>query len=345
MNCNYVSYSFGLARVFKRKPQKSSECNLEVLEGGAFLLVDAIEADDVLFVKELIKQALNYDYDYFSISGLTINQSILDDVSKFFFDAKVEKANDHTHMCVSVSIASKCLVCDDIYIGCLTLEQQLQNGALSFVPFNAGTLQYKLFKMILNEARNLFNFIEGACLNDDMQKIVAIDNWIQSNIQYIKNTETPANGDVFISDSITREAVMPDVFLNKYGTCEDIAASVCVVLTLLGVDSYVVAANKHAWLLVKYNCKWYIWDPTHNITRNRCRMENALKALRYSYEYTLIGDETFPGKYYYCGDIVVQQKEIPRNSFNKTINALAEKGISFEYSGNSVVPTELKPQY
>ena len=100
-------------------------------------------------------------------------------------------------------------------------------------------LTYSEYKSILPIARSICGEILNLNL-DNLETIIWIDNWIQKNVQYIKNKETVALGKRYICSQIDCQATVPDVLLRHYGVCEDIAVSIATILSILGINNKVI---------------------------------------------------------------------------------------------------------
>lgn len=202
------------------------------------------------------------------------------------------------------------------------------------VPYNTEPLKYSSFKELVPNAHVIAESIKKLKLSSKIETIIAVDNWFQENIQYIKNNTFRALGNDYQYEEINKEAIVPDVLCRYYGVCEDISVSVAVVLTILGIRSDVIRYNEHAWITVEYNRKIYIWDCTHNITRNKNKVTGELKAKEYSNDYTLIGannNQTYCNKGPF--ELKVSSEDFDRTKMNRVIKRIKEKELLiFVYS-------------
>lgn len=205
--------------------------------------------------------------------------------------------------------------------------------------FNDCSLNYAVYNTLRPTAQRIADRIRTLDLSE-LETIIWIDNWMQQNIQYIKNRETNGPGgdnDVYICEDITKQAIVPDVLLHHYGVCEDIAVSVATIASLLDIDCAVMQGGAHAWNLITLDGKAYVLDSTRNITRNPNRMANALKATKYTSRFTLVGDGKERATYVSSEEIGIRVScsDFPREEIEKAVSKLKSKGVLFEYDAQS----------
>lgn len=234
---------------------------------------------------------------------------------------------------ISPSLAATGEWIDDIQVGSLYLDYPFPVG------FNEPTLNFASYKTLLSPAQEIADNVRTLKLSK-LETIIWIDNWMQQNIQYIKDKESTGpdgNDDVYICDDITKQAIVPDVLLHHYGVCEDIAASVATIASLLEIDCAVMRGSGHAWNLVTLDGKTYILDCTHNITQNPNRMADALKATKYTSQFTLVGRDKEYADYTFLAEIGIQVSHLdfPRKSIKEAVSVLRRKGVLFEYGANA----------
>lgn len=234
---------------------------------------------------------------------------------------------------ISTALAASGGWAENTNVGSMHLDYQFP------CAFNETTLRFASYNTLLPIAQEIASQIRELNLSE-LESIIWIDNWMQQNIQYIKNRESEGpNGDgIYICDDITKQATVPDVLLHHYGTCEDIAVSVATIASLLGIDCAVIQGNKHAWNLVTLDDRTYILDSTRNITRNPNRMVDALKATKHTSQFTLVGADRQPADYAFLAGIGIHVSSIdfPRELVENAISKLKSKGVPFEY-GTHVV--------
>jgi len=211
---------------------------------------------------------------------------------------------------------------------------------------NAGSLPVGDYKTIIPYAKKLAENIKELDLTQ-LEQIIWIDNWMQKNIQYIKNRETSANGEIYICEKIEKQAVVTDVFKNHFGVCEDISASIAAILYFLDITFEVLQGNGHAWLLVEVEGNDYLWDCTHNITRNPNRVHEALKASEYSHSFTLIGQNDYISKYNDFGILGFAAKDtgMSKMRIEEVIKRLSEQHhVQFVYGDYCPYDSWIKTQ-
>ena len=290
-----------------------------------------VEEQDIPFISTIIQICKEYDYFAFAIMDESISDDVLCQVLQL---AKDGFSGVYPQIVIPVKVAARISLPDDVFVGsfCQTSNITHPQG------FNAGTLRYSQFKALLPEAIRISETIKSMGLGK-LESIIWVDNWFQENIQYIKDKESIALGEVYVCPSIERQATVPDVFLNHYGTCEDIAVSIASILSLINIDYHIIQAKEHAWLLVGFEGTYYVWDCTRNITRNKCRMESALKALTYSSEYTLIGYDKFSNDYLTNSEVwpKVSTEDYPRETIIETMATLSTSyQVHFSYEAKTV---------
>jgi len=155
---------------------------------------------------------------------------------------------------------------------------------------------------VLRAADNVAKEIIAKDPNDEIEKIILVDAWIQRNIQYIKAKKSETSEGVYICEEMERESNVKDPLINHFGRCEDIAFSVALLLNhpLINVDCRQVGAGgtfNHSWNIVKCDRHEYYIDCTHNITRNLDKVHGALKSNSYNLEFTLMGTAEAKAKY------------------------------------------------
>lgn len=300
------------------------------------IITDVIK-EDLKFVSKLMEICNQEGYLNYCIMAKTLDSDIVSELQRL---GKKHFNNNFTKMVFSISLAMDNELCEDCYIGTYLYSDEL----LLAQPINAGELKYSDFKKAKPYAKQLADTISFMGLESDIEKIICIDNWFQKNIQYIKGRETETETKKYICNQIESTAKLSDVFLHHYGVCEDISTSIAMVLHYLNIPYEEVHGRNHAWLIVAIEGKNYIWDCTHNITRNKNLVDSALKCTKYSYEFTLIGLDTYPNKYIHINSQLPkpERSRLPIEQIQEAICYLSkEKGVSFDYSYNAPYPSKV----
>lgn len=339
MKCNYAFSRNGSVFYFKRV-EYINDIDLRRLDNGLHMIVDHMKIDDTPFIEELAKKCAEEDYFNLAIMDDNLTQDCATALSSI---AALYPSTAYSRkIVVPISAAVDNHFSNSIFVGTFVKEA----GIVFAQPINAGQLTYSKFRSVFSIATDIINDMPSKIRSDEIDSITWIDNWFQKHIQYIKQQTTIASGTKYVCDGIEENytAEMSDVFLRHFGVCEDIASSIAILLHMLKISYKEVQANGHAWLLVNIKGVNYIWDCTHNITRNKNRLSNALKATSYSNEYTLIGENTFPAKYDTLEIIGydVSQNEFSRDELLKSKNKLSEMGIHFTYSNSAVYPSHIE---
>lgn len=156
-----------------------------------------------------------------------------------------------------------------------------------------------LYKDILIKVREILTQIDNENLTD-IDKCILVSNYLQSKVQYIEDGYESHADKIYIIEAneqdVTKEKVgsLNSVINENYGLCIAIANATTLLLNnpILNVNTRSVYGNSHVWNLVTLNNKKYYIDNTWSITRNKNRVEGALKATSFSDEYLLFGEET-----------------------------------------------------
>lgn len=324
MKCFYKAINMSPVLFFS-KSKEEVDFNLQEINlfDSWVVLFDKVEKEDLNFVKKVLLECYKEGYHSCAVIDTLYFNEIFQ-LQKTFTE-RVFKLN------FSLKTALEHHLDDESYIGAIT-----GGGTSNFYldSLNRNQLQYKDFKRILPFAKSIAETINSIGPLSTIEKIVAVDNWFQQNIQFIidKKSQGP-NGEIYICKEIKDVAIVPDVFEKHYGKCEDIAVSLVAILHYLSIPADVICANNHAWVIIAFDNKHYIWDCTFNITRNPNRAENALKAFSYSDRYTLIGSNDFEHKVHTNINYGPQvgKESYPRCQIVHAIEKLQALGVDFEY--------------
>lgn len=293
------------------------------------LVFDSFDENNLPFLMDILTKKANQKCGVYFEKELA--QSAIEGIKY------IGKIFENVSFSYSSTVAVQIILPDDSIIAAIQSDgENLSPYYINCVP----PLTYAEFKRTIPEMKKIASQIRSLDLKSDIEIIIWLDNWFQENIQYIKDTITEHR---YYSKSISKQSTMSDVLLHHYGTCEDIASSIVGILSLLEIPCNVVVSNGHSWVLVDIDGIKYIWDCTHNITRNDNRLTTALKATKYTNKFTLVGYDVFSGKYnsfqeYYQN---VSSKEYPREKIEDCISKLTAMGIQFSYDKNPIVPTTL----
>lgn len=253
------------------------------------MIFTSVDILDEPFFRSMLQVCGENTYMEFAIMGQTISDKALTFIIQ---SAEELLSNPVTQLVISIGIALNHSVPNGVHIGSWGRGE----NTIYVESFNQRTFNYVDLKRLLPHAKYLADSIKDARL-DQLETVIWIDHWFQENIQYIQDRETNALGKTYVCPDVERQAIVSDVFLSHYGVCEDIAASIAVVLNLCAIPCEVIQGNEHAWVIVLFEGKYYIWDCTHNITRNENQNPQALRAISYTDAYTLIGTNTYPDNY------------------------------------------------
>ena len=329
--CNYL-YHIQPPTIFLMHSDSTQKIDITELETDDcwYMVVDSISCDDLPFINILMNICVRNHYDNFSVMGKNLDSRVVEHLCNLSMNLFV---SNEPKIVFSIDIALQHILGDNAYVGTYVKNENIVFSQ----PINAGSLKYIDFAKVFPYAEHIVEEISALKLTT-VEKILWIDNWVQANIQYIKNYKTTAtDGSRYVCDNIKEESTMPDVLINHYGVCEDIATSIAIILKKLHIVCEEVQANGHAWLLVELDGQTFLWDCTRNITRNEHLAPNGIKATSYSYQHTLRGEEFCKNKY---DDIPNMPKiaffDYPRYKVNEIIQELKLKNVSLAYE--SVAP-------
>ena len=299
------------------------------------IICDIID-DDLDFLEDLMKKH-GKNWSSFSILSHTCSDKAAKLINEWIGDYFETR---YYNCCISISLAIQREWNERFKIGTFTAL----DGGYSSSGLNAGTLLARDYRTIIPYAKEIawnIKLLGLPCL----EQIIWIDNWMQQNIQYIKDRETTAGGQVFVCDDISKQAIVTDVFTYHRGVCEDISASIAAILYFLDIPFEVVQGGGHAWLLVKVDQAYYLWDCTHNITRNPQKVHEALKAKAYSYAHTLMGQDTYENKYSDFSELglTANKHAIGEERITNSIKLLSgDYGVQFFYGDNCPYASYIK---
>lgn len=97
------------------------------------------------------------------------------------------------------------------------------------------------------------------------------------------------------------------------------------------------------WPLVLCSGKEYYVDFTHNITRNPHKATGALRAVSYSYQFTLLGVNDAAKKYgttEFYGSKVISSHSLDRNEIEAAARSLEKRGVlETHWNPNPIIPS------
>lgn len=131
---------------------------------------------------------------------------------------------------------------------------------------------------------------------NDIGKCILISNYIQENIQYVEGIESRAKDGIYNINTneknLCEKASLIETVINEhYGLCVGIANTTSLLLNnpIFNVDIRTIAGCNHGWNVVNIDGKSYYIDNTWSVTRNKDRLDYALKAKSFTDEYLFFG--------------------------------------------------------
>jgi len=152
-----------------------------------------------------------------------------------------------------------------------------------------------LYKETIEKAKEIVGQINCSDLSA-LDKCVLVSNYIQSKVQYVEGIESYADK-TYMVDAKPEEVAFDkvssvDTVLNhNYGLCVSIANVTTLLLNnpTFNINARSVFGSSHAWNIVKLDGENRYIDNTWGITRNKNRVDEALKAEEFSSDYMLFG--------------------------------------------------------
>lgn len=197
----------------------------------------------------------------------------------------------------------------------------------------------------LKRVKEVIKELESKCKDlSDLEKIIVVSNYIQSRTQFTEENGIAHADHVYVID--TKDAIVdhdaigsgPNVILNKFGLCCGISSATTLLLNNenLRVNAHNDKDNYHIWNYVKLGDKWYYIDNTWNITRNKNRYPESLKAKEFSDEYLLFGTDKASVIGHHdslASTPLIEKDDYNREEIDKTVKKLSKDFNFTDYPG------------
>ena len=333
MECNFSCSIIGIAAWINRTA-KINEFNLDIIkhEEPSYLIINDVQLSDIPFLENLLETAAGPLLMYFGISADYIYPACAAVLSSAIEKYITKNPETYARATITVPAAMEAAFSGNVYVGSFYIE----DAFLTMRPINIHSpLRYNDFKSVRPIAEKIVESIPPEAKQSRLDSIVWIDNWFQRNVTYAQKRVTMTGNKEYECSVLDDdyEPRMPDIFLRHIGECEDIATSIAMLLHLLEIPYKEVQGQGHAWLLVELGGTNYIWDCTHNITRDELDMPVSNKAVKYSDTFTLIGEDTFLKKYptVPISGYAVSRTMFPRKELYESRKRLEDMGVNFSY--------------
>lgn len=204
----------------------------------------------------------------------------------------------------------------------------------------------KLYRETLLRVKEIISIIKNSVQSSeltDLDKCILVSNYLQSKVQYVEDGFKSYADKVYVVEAdaseVTREKVgsVNTVLNENYGLCMAIANATTLLLNnpIMNVNVRSLYGDNHVWNIVTIDGKQYYIDNTWLITRNKHRVEEALKATRFNDEYLLIGSERAEkiGHHVTTCHIngEVEQKDFDREVIKESVMRLTKKNMQTNY--------------
>ena len=191
-----------------------------------------------------------------------------------------------------------------------------------------------LTKDTLYKVKKIITDLNASNLSD-IDKCLIVSNYLQSKVQYVSNNIITSSEQEYIIDAkkedVVREKVssINTVLDESYGLCIAIANTTTLLLNnpTFNINTRSLYGCSHVWNVVVINGKKYYMDNTWNITRNKDKVKEALKAKSFSDEYLLFGLDTAKRIGYHNSDCYIDGY-IEDNDYDKIEIHLSRKKLS-----------------
>lgn len=200
-----------------------------------------------------------------------------------------------------------------------------------------------LYRDTLEKLKEIIQSIDSEELSD-LDKCILVSNYLQSKVQYVEGGLKSHADRVYIieadEEEVTSKKVgsIESVINENYGLCMAIANTTTLLLNnpIMNVNVRSLYGDSHVWNIITIDGKQYYVDNTWAITRNKNRIEEALKAASFSDDYLLFGTSTsnVVGHHnslcYYVGK--VEQDDYSREDIKEHVRVLSKKYSFTDYS-------------
>lgn len=200
-----------------------------------------------------------------------------------------------------------------------------------------------LYRDTLERLKEIIQSIGSKELSD-LDKCILVSNYLQSKVQYVEDGLKSHADRVYVieanEEEVTNQKVssIQSVVNENFGKCMAIANTTTLLLNnpIMNVNVRSIYGDSHVWNIVTINGKQYYMDNTWAITRNKNRVEEALKASSFTDDYLLFGASTSDtighhNSLCYCvGEL--EQDDYSREDIKKRIRLLSKKCSLSDYS-------------
>lgn len=200
-----------------------------------------------------------------------------------------------------------------------------------------------LYRDTLEKLKEIIKSVDSENLTD-LDKCLLVSNYLQSKVQYVEGGLKSHADKVYLieadEDEVTNQKVssIQSIINENYGLCMAIANTTTLLLNnpIMNVNVRSLYGDSHVWNIVTIDGKQYYIDNTWAITRNKNRVEEALKASSFSDEYLFFGTATsnIIGHHnslcYYAGE--VEQDDYSREDIKEHVRVLSKKQSFTDYS-------------
>ena len=200
-----------------------------------------------------------------------------------------------------------------------------------------------LYRSTLEKLKEIIQSITEEQLSD-LDKCILVSNYLQSKVQYVADGLKSHADKVYIieahEEQVTIEKVssIESVINENYGLCMAIANTTTLLLNnpIMNINIRSVYGSSHIWNIIIIDGKQYYLDNTWAITRNKNRVEEALKALGFSDDYLLFGTSTANAIGYH-NSLCYHSKEVEKDDYSKEdikehVKILSKKYSFIDYS-------------
>ena len=179
-----------------------------------------------------------------------------------------------------------------------------------------------------------------------IDKVVLVANYLQQNVQFVEGKVSHAIDGDYVCEDFSFEKYggvdkIDNVLFDGIGKCNCISRTMMLMLNNPKMNVNCRIANDdqggHAYCAIydEETEMLYCTDPAWSITRNLNRFTGTLKALKFSDEYLLIGQDKLSKMNFHNTSNVFPKsfakKSIDRGLIKQSVEKLKGYGISFDY--------------
>ena len=169
----------------------------------------------------------------------------------------------------------------------------------------------------------------------DIEKCLVVSDYIQDHVQFVQDRDTKAQDGIYHVDyqgkEVTHKIVSSaETIINEsFGICMAFSNATSLLLNnpIMNVDIRSVSGGSHAWNVVTIPEGTYFIDNSWAVTRNPNRVDNALKATKFTNAYLLFGSKTASLVGQHVPNSYLFNKQLEEDDFDREKLSQIEKNM------------------